>query len=304
MSTIGQLTRVTQLDQRVELDLFRTDPSELARRAETILSSVPRPIFRWAGSKQRLLSQLVEHIPLRFKTYYEPFLGAASMYFLLRPQRAVLNDSCGPLIEAYRTISSSSEEVFLRLSEMDILDKDYYYQVRGTVPADPVAGAARFLYLNRAAWNGLYRVNARGQFNVPYGNPRSSNIIDENHLRESAKQLASSGTLLLSGDFEVALSRAGAEDFVFLDPPYASSKRREGFVDYNEKLFTWEDQMRLAEVAETLRARGARVVVTNAFNSAIRDLYPNFREYPLVRRSSLASDVSRRRPVAESALVA
>lgn len=303
MRTVEKLA-AAQSEPQVELETWsRVDRPLIAERANSILSASPRPFIRWAGSKQRLLSQLIEHLPGGFRTYYEPFLGAGSMYFLLRPGQARLNDFCLPLIEMYRTVSINAEAVHAQLAPMDLLDKDFYYRVRKHVPEDEVERASRFIYLNRAAWNGLYRVNARGEFNVPYGSPRSSNIIDEANFVSSAKQLAASGTLLLHGDFEDAVSDAGEGDLVFLDPPYASSKRRESFVDYNEKLFTWDDQRRLAARAETLRKSGAHVIVTNAYNSALRELYPNFTEHALVRRSSLAADVSLRGSVAESVFV-
>lgn len=279
------------------------DRSSVTERANSILSSSPRPFIRWAGSKQRLLSQLVEHLPSGFRSYYEPFMGAGSMYFLLQPSRAKLNDFCSPLVEMYRTVSANAETVHSRLSEMDVLDKEYYYRVRGAVPTDPIEQAARFIYLNRAAWNGLYRVNARGDFNVPYGNPRSPNIVDRSNLIASSSLLAQSGTSLTYGDFEDAIVGAGEGDLVFLDPPYASSKKRESFVDYNETLFTWDDQRRLANCAESLRKVGAHVIVTNAYNVAIRELYPAFNEHALVRRSSLANDVKLRGSVAESVFV-
>jgi DNA adenine methylase len=245
----------------------------------------------------------VDHVPEGFGTYYEPFFGAGSMYFLLSPSRAYLNDFCLPLVEMYRTVGSRANEVYSSVEPMDVLDRENYYRVRKDIPQDPVARAARFIYLNRAGWNGLYRVNARGEFNVPYGKPRSANILEKPNFFAAAAQLGQGGTSIGHGDFEDAVATAGGGDFVFFDPPYASSKRRESFVDYNEKLFTWDDQRRLAACAEKLRRDGAHVVVTNAYNSAIRELYPRFTEHALVRRSSLASDISLRGSVAESVFV-
>lgn len=281
----------------------RVDRVAITARASSILSATPRPFIRWVGSKQRLLSQLVEHLPSGYHRYYEPFFGAGSMYFVLQPQEARLSDYCGPLINMYQTVREDPAAVIRALSGMNVLDKDFFYEVRRHEPKQPVDRAARFIYLNRAAWNGLYRVNANGQFNVPYGSPRSPIILDEENFLSAAKQLAGPNVRLATGDFEDAVADAGEGDLVFLDPPYATSKRRESFVDYNEKLFTWGDQVRLAACAEHLRSRGARVIVTNAFNSAIRALYPKFTEHALVRRSSLAADVTLRGSVAESVFV-
>lgn len=303
MRTIDHVTASRTVVDVHEQQWAKLDRKHLGRRAAAILTSSPRPFIRWAGSKQRLLSQIVEHLPSGYRTYYEPFFGAGALYFLLEPERAVINDSCIPLIEMYRTVRDKPEAVHAKLQLMDLLDRDYYYQLRKSVPTDALHAAVRFIYLNRGCWNGLYRVNSRGEFNVPYGSPRSSNIVDKDHLLGASMQLKKPGTRILGGDFEPALSEVGEDDLVFLDPPYASSRKRDGFVDYNEKLFTWEDQIRLASCAEELRSRGAHVLVTNAYNSAIRELYPKFSECALVRRSSLAADVDKRRPVAESLLV-
>ncbi|MFC5502070.1 DNA adenine methylase [Lysinimonas soli] len=303
MRTASDLVSVVDEAQPTLVDWSKADRTRLLERATTILSATPRPFIRWAGSKQRLLSQLVEHLPATWRTYYEPFAGAASMYFLLQPSNAHLNDYCQPLVEMYDTVRREPDAVLAGLSSMDVLDKDFYYEVRKSVPEDPIRRASRFIYLNRAAWNGLYRVNARGEFNVPYGKPRSGNILDEINFFAAANLLSKDGLTLTHRDFEDAVVGAGDGDLVFFDPPYASSKRRESFVDYNETLFTWEDQRRLAACAERLRRSGAKVIVTNAYNSAIRELYPTFTEHALLRRSSLASDVSLRGSVAESVFV-
>lgn len=304
MHTVQQIgTQAAEARPKPSLPWTAIDKSRVAQRASAVLTTQPRPIVRWAGSKQRLLSQLVEYLPTGYRTYYEPFLGAGSMYFLLQPAHAVLNDACAPLVDMYNTVADDADAVLARLEVMDVLDRDFYYEMRRSEPSDPTDAAARFLYLNRAGWNGLYRVNKKGQFNVPYGKPRSPNIVEATNFRAAASLLASPSTQIVNGDFEDATRTVSAGDLVFLDPPYASSRRRESFVDYNENLFSWDDQVRLARHAEALRQTGAHVIVTNAHNSAIRALYPSFSEHGLVRRSSLAGDVSRRRPVAESVLV-
>lgn len=279
------------------------DASIVMARSATVLSSTPRPFIRWAGSKQRLLTQLVEHLPSGYARYYEPFFGAGSMFFMLQPERATLNDFCLPLVDMYRTVQEDAEGVLEALAPMDVLDEVFFYSMRKKSPENAIDQASRFIYLNRAAWNGLYRVNKRGEFNVPYGRPKSSTIIDPANLLAASSLLARPDISITHGDFSASLATAGRDDLVFLDPPYASSKKRDGFIDYNEKLFTWDDQVRLAETAEALRVKGAHVIVTNAYNTAIQDLYPNFRHHGLIRRSSLASDVSRRGPVAESVFV-
>ncbi|WNY35186.1 Dam family site-specific DNA-(adenine-N6)-methyltransferase [Curtobacterium flaccumfaciens] len=279
------------------------DRGGLLERAAATLSSQPRPFIRWAGSKQRLLSQIVEHLPSTYGRYYEPFFGAGALFFLLRPGRATLNDLCLPLVETYQTSARSPGAVLSALEPLDVMNKELYYRLRSSTPIDDVERAAQFIYLNRAAWNGLYRVNGKGQFNVPYGMPKSPNIVDEANYRSASALLQQPGVSMQHGDFEDAIANADSGDLVFFDPPYASSKRREGFVDYNEKLFTWDDQRRLADVAERLRQKGVKVIVTNAYNTAIGELYPRFNHHALIRRSSLASNKDLRRSVAESLFV-
>ena len=148
------------------------EPERLVARAERTLSALPRPFLRWAGSKQRLLRQLVPLLPPSYNTYFEPFVGAGSLFFLLQPTRAVLGDTCSELIETYRAVASDSDGV-KHLSDLNPLDRTQYYLVRTDRATAPIPRAAEFIYLNRAGWNGLYRVNSRGEFNVPYSVLRS-----------------------------------------------------------------------------------------------------------------------------------
>lgn len=274
------------------------DRAGITLRAKASLSAEPRPFLRWAGSKQRLLSQLVRYVPEHGGRYFEPFLGAGAMFFLLEPAAAWLSDTCEPLIETYDVVARRPEEVVEQLQAMDVLDRDFYYAVRARRPSNEVQRAARFLYLNRAGWNGLYRVNARGDFNVPYGRPRSGNIVDTSNLRACAELI--SRAQLSVGDFASLNDYVRAGDFVYFDPPYVTGHNNNGFVDYNENLFSWFDQIRLAELARDLQDRGAHVVVSNAHHEAVIALYPTFRVGEVVRTSALASTVSRRGKVSEA----
>lgn len=189
-----------------------------------------------------------------------------------------------------------------QLATMDVLDVDYYYEVRASQPRGRHQQAARFLYLNRACWNGLYRVNKKGEFNVPYGAPRTSSQMDAVNLRACSHALAADDVQLRVSDFEDVLMGAEEGDLVFLDPPYVTGHNNNGFIDYNERLFSWDDQRRLAAVATRLAARGVQVLVTNAAHDDVMDLYPGFRRQPILRSSTLASAVASRRVVKEIAL--
>lgn len=275
---------------------------ELLVRASSPLSERPRPFLRWAGSKRGLLGQLIPHLPAEYGTYVEPFLGAGSMFFLLRPTTARLNDSCAELIETYRAVRLDAEAV-IEAARAIPMEKDRYYQTRQNRSPEATTRAGELLYLNRACFNGLYRVNSSGEFNVPWGAPKTDFVVDADNLRACSRALAPQSVELTLGDFELALETCGAGDLVFLDPPYVTRHNNNGFIDYNERLFSWDDQRRLASRAEELRAAGCHVIVTNAFHAEVLGLYPRFAVHELTRSSTLASSSSRRGRVSEAILV-
>jgi len=272
---------------------------DVQSRAAKTLSSEPRPFLRWAGSKRALLSRFVDVLPHDFGRYWEPFLGAGSLFFLLEPKDAVLNDSCGPLIETYIAVRYRVDLVLRYLAPLHV-DKETYYDIRRHPGESPFRRAAEFIYLNKAGWNGLYRVNSKGQFNVPYGAPKSDVVVDRSNLRACSSALAQPGVALGSADFEVAIANAEAGDLVFLDPPYVTGHNNNGFIDYNEVLFSWTDQLRLAAVAIKLANKGVNVVVTNAHHQPVIDLYKGFQVRRINRASTLAGAAARRGRVDEA----
>lgn len=255
------------------------------------------PFLRWAGAKRAMVPNLLRAVPAEYNRYVEPFLGSGALFFALEPKRAVLNDSLAPLVETYLAVRDDPAAVHAHVSEWRV-DKESYYEVRSQSPKDRAARAARFIYLNKTCWNGLYRVNLRGEFNVPFGRPKSSNIVSQQTLEACSaalKRCESVGT----GDFEQVLADCTPGDLVFLDPPYVTGHNNNGFIEYNEKLFTWNDQCRLAREVRRLRNLGAHVIVTNADHDAIRELYDGFELTSLTRHSTLAGDSSHRRKVSE-----
>ena len=279
--------------------LHQIDSEELAARTQQTLSATPRPFLRWAGSKQRLLRQIAPLLPASFNRYYEPFLGGGSLFFCLAPRVATLSDAASELVATYRTVAWRTEEVLKHLAVLDPLDKTQYYRVRAHRSKSASQRAAQFIYLNRAGWNGLYRVNSNGDFNVPYGAPKTSNLVDPTNLRACAKCLRRSQVSLACGDFSAVLKDCAEGDLVFLDPPYVTGHNNNGFIDYNESIFSWSDQERLAETARALAVRGVHVLVTNAHHDAVLELYPDFEIHLLKRASTLAASVDSRREVRE-----
>jgi DNA adenine methylase len=242
----------------------------------------------------------VPFLPASFDNYFEPFLGAGALLFLLRPEAAQVSDLCEPLVDTYLTIASDVDAVYDQLVQMDILSSETYYLIRAEKPASAVRQAARFLYLNRAAWNGLYRVNNKGEFNVPYGRPRSSNTVDRANLQACSEYLRASTVSVALEDFEITAGKAQPGDLVYFDPPYVTGHNNNGFIDYNQKLFSWQDQRRLADLAQQLQSKGVNVIISNAHHHAILELYPTFRVAEIQRRSALASNIAARKNVTEA----
>ena len=209
--------------------------------------------------------------PRSYENYIEPFLGAGSVYFHLAPKRAILGDLNGDLITAYRGIKEDAATVKALLEGHHVSHcREYYYQIRERVPVSLAAQAARIIYLNRTCFNGIYRVNRYGQFNVPIGE-RDRVVRDTDDFPAAARLL--SGAELHHRDFEPLVDSAQAGDLVFLDPPYTVRHNRNGFILYNERLFSWDDQERLAKAVTRAAERGVLIVVTNASHPTVRRLY-------------------------------
>jgi DNA adenine methylase len=264
--------------------------------------AVPRPFLKWAGSKQALLHHLVPHIPETYGRYYEPFLGSGALFFHLKPRRATLGDYGSELVETWEAIGADVERIIDHLSIQEV-SKDSFYRIREGRSTDKIIRAAELIYLNKTCWNGLYRVNSAGKFNVPYGQPGNVNVCDAANLRACAKQISQHGVTIRQGDFASTLRPARGGDLVFLDPPYVTSHNKNGFRDYNERLFRWDDQIRLSKTAEKLRLRGARVIVSNANHPDVIALYPNFKSHVIQRSSTLSSNPQHRGKVTEVVLV-
>lgn len=253
------------------------------------------PFLKWPGGKRWLVSMCPDVFPGHWGTYIEPFLGAASVYFHLRPAKAILSDMNGDLIAVYRGIREDAGAVQVLLDKHQAAHcREYYYEMRDTEPESFPARAARIIYLNRTCFNGIYRVNRQGKFNVPIGE-RDQVVRPTDDFPSVAALLATAE--LHQGDFEHLVDRARPGDLVFLDPPYTVRHNRNGFIKYNERLFSWEDQERLARAAAAAAERGARVVVTNAAHPTVRQLYPvklfTFRE--VSRYSSISASLDSRK---------
>lgn len=259
-----------------------------------------KPFIKWPGGKRAIIDALLRHVPATYGTYYEPFLGSGALFFAARPERAVLADTNADLIECYVQIRDRPQDVMDQLTHMRN-SREEYYTIRDWSPVTAIERAARLIYLVNLSFNGIYRVNFQGQFNVPYGYRTHRAPFSETTIMAASNQLTNAR--LQPCDFGEALADARAGDFVYLDPPYTVAHSRNGFVRYNDRLFSWKDQERLAKLAYELVNRGCHVVVTNAHASAICNLYSNFAQYPFSRLSLIAAQRRHRRPVEELVIV-
>ena len=207
---------------------------------------------------------------LKFERYHEPFLGSGAVFFSIAPGRdACLSDRNSDLVSTYSQLKTDPESIIEVLRKYKNTE-DFYYAIRSQVPATETEAAARFLYLNQTSFNGIYRVNLRGEYNVPYGH-RTKDFLDAANLRAASNAL--SQTKIACRDFEDCLNDISCEDFVFLDPPYTVSHNKNGFIKYNEKLFSLEDQYRLANFVQGVMDIGAKFVLTNAAHEKVAEIF-------------------------------
>lgn len=248
------------------------------------------PFLKWAGGKRWLVPEIKKRLPSRYESYYEPFLGGGAVFFSLLPKTGVLADLNANLVELYCVVRDRPTELKDQLQDHHAKHcNDYYYDVRASAPPTAIARAARLLYLNRTCFNGLYRVNKQGLFNVPIGT--KSSVVFENE-RFEALSSALSCVHIRAQDFEKTLETAKKNDFVYVDPPYTVAHNYNGFLKYNDSIFSWQDQIRLRNVLEDVALRGAKVLISNANHKSIRDLYRGFGCISELHRSSVISGTS------------
>ena len=261
---------------------------------------VPYPFVKWAGGKRQLLARILPLLPQSGGTYHEPFVGGGAVFFGLRPPSAVLSDGNERLIRTYRGIKNDVRRVMKLLDTYDN-DKGFYLKVRAN-PVDDRSDAevaAWMIYLNKVGWNGLYRVNSKNVFNVPFGDNAGKRIYDRDNLEACARTLG--GAELMCEDFAVVLERARRGDVVYFDPPYVPLSATSSFTSYTSDGFDGNDQKRLRDVALELKRRGVFVLLSNSSAPAVYDLYGggDFELIPVSVARVVNSDATRRGPVTE-----
>jgi DNA adenine methylase len=271
----------------------------------------PSPFVKWAGGKAQLLPQFEPYFPTRLGRYVEPFVGGGAVFFhlhrlgRLRGKGVVLIDSLEELINCYRVVRDQVEALIAELGrhEAGKTDRDYYYEVRGWdrqpgyARRSDVERAARFVFLNRTCYNGLYRVNRHGEFNVPFGRYRNPTICDAANLRAASHALQGVG--LLAADFVRCLEEVQEGAFVYLDPPYHPLSETASFTSYTADDFGVKDQQRLAEVFGQLDQRGCQLMLSNSCTPFIETLYDGYEQIQVRASRPISARADRRGAIAE-----
>ena len=248
----------------------------------TKINPLIKPYLKWAGGKRQLLAEIKNNLPkdINNYTYYEPFIGAGAVFFDLHPKRAVINDFNEQLILTYNAIKEDVEAlVKLLRTHKDNNNEEYYYEVRNMdrnsvkfMKLTNIEKAARLIFLNKTCFNGLYRVNSRGLFNVPYGKYKNPAICEDIVLRQISNYLNSNKIEILTGDFENAVRNADKKSFIYFDPPYHSPDKT-NFTGYQASGFDEAQQERLRNVMIKMTNKGVRCLLSNSDTDYIRELY-------------------------------
>lgn len=267
----------------------------------------PRPFIKWAGGKTQLIPQYAEYFPDYYSNYYEPFVGGGAIFFHLKPARALLTDINFELVNVYRCVRDQLEDLIDCLQDhQERHSEAHYYEVRSQLaPNDDwfyegnnLDRAARLIYLNKTCFNGLYRENSKGHFNVPLGSYKNPSIYDSEVLR--ADSIALQFAEIEPGSFEQVLDYARSpEDFVYFDPPYYPLSPTSNFTAYNRYSFNEEKQIRLRDVVAELRDRGVKVMLSNSDCEFVRDLYKEFNIHTIYATRNINSNAEKRGKITE-----
>ncbi|MEM6342690.1 MAG: Dam family site-specific DNA-(adenine-N6)-methyltransferase [Bacteroidota bacterium] len=256
-----------------------------------------KPFLRWAGGKTWLLKDLSYFLPKSgFNRYFEPFLGGGAVYFHLQPKDAFLSDANAELIETYQCLQKNVYKVINELQLMDN-NKEEYYSIREQKYRSKYKRAARFIYLNQTSFNGIYRVNQKGEYNVPYGY-RTIDHRKEDNLKIVNRVIQN--THFSSGDFAEIEYKVKKKDLVFLDPPYTVSHNNNGFIKYNKKLFSLDDQYRLLSLIQKIKEKDAYYILTNAAHTKIFEIFgKEDNAYELSRANRVGGENALRNTISE-----
>lgn len=237
------------------------------------------PIVKWVGGKRQLMFELLENMPKSYNRYFEPFIGGGALFFELQPEKAYISDMNEELINLYSVVKNNVFELIDELKKHKI-SKEYFMNIRNIDRTkeykkwSAIQKASRFIYLNRTCFNGMYRVNSKGEFNVPFGNYKNPRIIDENNLINCSNLLQK--TEIKNADFSEILNCVQSGDFVYFDPPYVPLNETSSFTSYTKDGFDIDMQFKLREVCNELDSMGVKFMLSNSDTKFVNEVYENY----------------------------
>ncbi|MHA1917949.1 MAG: DNA adenine methylase [Candidatus Ranarchaeia archaeon] len=290
-----------------DLDNFNYEDFIQNKRLENFYSrkitNFPKPFLKWVGGKRQLISQLADFVPTNFNRYFEPFTGAGAFFFYLLPEKATLVDTNKELINTYQVIRDNVIGLIDSLKKHKN-EENYYYKIRNLDRnqqefnrSSKIEKASRTIFLNKCCFNGLYRVNQKGQFNSPFGRYKNPTICDEKNLKYVSKILKK--TTLSSGDFTKILDTASKNDFIYFDPPYVPISDSSNFTSYTKNGFNINDQIRLFNTFKELDRRGCKIMMSNSYSKFIINLYNEFEIIEINAKRSINCNPEKRGEIPE-----
>ena len=272
-----------------------------AAASRSIATTAPRPFLKWAGGKTQLLPALAGRTPETFNTYFEPFLGGGALFFATSPAPATVGDLNSELVNVYKAVRDAPEALLdeLKTLEPRKREEEFFLAMRRKDPAElsSIERAARMIFLNKTCYNGLWRVNSKGQFNVPFGDYTNPVLADPENIRACSAALEKARIVL--GDYKKTLERAGAGDFVYLDPPYYPLTETSDFTGYTKETFGPQEQASLAKTFGELDRRKCKVLLSNSDHPEIRVLYRDYNIFKVSARRAINSKGGSRGPITE-----
>ncbi|MCC7004686.1 DNA adenine methylase [Candidatus Nomurabacteria bacterium] len=271
-----------------------------------------KPFLKWVGGKGQLLEQFQELFPEKYNSYFEPFIGGGAVFFSLNPKKAIINDINTTLVQTYIYIKDDVDRVIKELKklEKDFLSKEpeerkeFYYKIRekyNSLPKDDFKRSLYFLFFNKTAFNGVYRENSKGGFNVPIGSYRNPKIVDEDNLRAVSESLKH--TSITNTSFADVVKKAKSGDFVYFDPPYHPVSTTSSFTSYSKDDFTKEDQIKLRDLFVELDKKGVYVMLSNSYTPFIKEIYSAYKQIPVNASRMINSKADKRGKISEIVIV-
>ncbi len=262
-----------------------------------------KPIIKWVGGKRQLIKELKRLMPKKYNRYFEPFIGGGALFFELKPTNAFINDYNGELINLYKVIRDDHEKLIEDLCRHKN-ESDYYYETRALdrdmkrfEKLSSIQRASRFLYLNKTGFNGLYRVNSKGEYNVPFGRYQNPTYCEPSNLKACSELFQD--TEISNGDFETIKEKVNKDDFVYFDPPYVPLNATSSFTSYTSKGFDEDMQFRLRELCDYIDSVGAYFMLSNSYTPYIKELYANYTIHTVKANRSINSKASGRGKIKE-----